>query len=654
MKITSIGTMISADPIVIEFENAEKASEEFYITYDVQMDDGTALPTEITPAAIFGKTQTVTIAGGSYSFDVLIPFGYTAKVYRYAGDDKLELTGPRLDIEDAAIRSRYVVNNGYDLGTEPVYARSHEADLTQGPATYSRRASFSEQEIYLSRKIIVQLSKRTAPVYFNARWALSQENLRGRGSSGFLNQPGGSMWPNILTDDTWNWNSTGACFAVEPENLSGDLLTKYNSHWQYDEETDSYNLDWVFQTNQGEFILNNWEINGYNMDVPFIPEEVWEGNTLISSVGEGAEGTYTTMVVDEAVLHLRQLRIFNNRTQRVYHFTITGARNNMTLTGGNLMAGMGAAPEINFNKIVGVSATDADDTTFQMYYGNEWNTEVSGNLLTDGFMGTFNGDPDLYYANLRFRLLDGYENPVVILKNMMRNQIMDSNQNANGDFDTDKFIAWNKAEEHLNEGKLQQNYLYGPDNEGFYYMRLYNKPGQGSIEEKLYGFKIIAANMRYIVRYMVGTILDPICNTPGRVVRGIFIPYDIENTPFFDPKRNSWDDINSKLNYIDFNLIERYDDNNGRFYDPLLNYNISIVDNIPIDPTGEKEFQKWILVDSNENPIYENEQTIDFFPNTVLRLHDYLKYISALDTELGGMEDNYLVLRIKAVWKNKR
>lgn len=645
-----ISKTISIDPIILDFTDGVR---QFSITYDIRTSDGSELPSEITPSSIFGKTQNIVNEHGSYSFDILIPFGYTAEVLRYDdnSDIPIKLTGKREDIDDESIRSQYVVNNGFPLGTEPVYTSIDTVDLNAGPEEYRRDATFIEDNVINDKLIIVELSKRTDPVYYDMHFALNRNNLSGRGSTGSsLNAPGGNLWPNIITEDNWGWNSNNGCFKDDPRKLSGNLLTLYEKHWIYDEETNSYSLDWIFQTNSGDMILNSFGINRVVFDIPYISEETWEGNTKLSGDGEGAPGTFTEAVVNDATVRLRKVRSFNKNTQQVYYLTIQNARCNMNVTAGNLMQAGSGSPEITYSKIQGISSDGVSKNTFQIYYQNDWIEHKIGDLTTIADLGQFNGDPNIYFAHFKFKLLPGYENPTFVITNLLKDIITDSNKSNSGIFDNTKYIDWDNIESNLDNGKMKQNYLYGPDSDEYYYFRIYNLPSAGNI---LFQADIIATSLKHIIRYMVGYSYDKITNIPGEFRNNLFIPATPDNMPTFDPKRNPWDEFRNKLDYIDDRRIERYDDNNGKFYDIVTNPNIVIVNNIPVDIEDKKVFQKWIIVDGNENPIIKDGNTIDIYPNTALRLEEYVQYMNILDTELGGLENNYFVLRLKSVWTDK-
>ena len=629
-----------------------EVAETFSITYDYKTVDGSTLPSDVTLDFIFGKMPKIVNAGGALSFDVEIPYLYTAEVALYDEDNNvIYLTGKRMDLPDSD-REHYIVNDGWPLGTEPVYTSINTTDLNQGPSKYRRTASFFVDNLDSNKTIIVEISQRTEPCYYDMHWALSRPNLSGRGSSGSdINHLGGTLWPNIVTEDSWGWNSTNGCFKDDPRKLSGNLLNLYNTHWYREEDSSSYTLDWIFQTNSGNFIFNSFGINGVAITPPFVPEEIWEGNTKLGGDGEGSAGTFVRTVINDAEVRIRYVRTFNRQTQRIYWVTITGAQCNMNVTAGNLMQGDSGSPEFVFGQILGVSADGIGEQTVELYVANEWRSVEANEIQTTADLGAFLGDPALYGANFRFKLLPGYENPVFTLVNLMKNQIVETNQNEINTFDFNKYITWNEIENNLNDaGKLKQNYLYGPDEDGFYYLKVHDMPDPNN---KIFELNIVATSLKYIMRYMVGYHYDKITNIPGTIHNGLFIPATPDNMPVFDPKKNTWDDERSKLDYIDDRRIERYDDNNGKFYDTIENTNITIPDNIPIDLSNEKEFQRWIIVDSDETPIEQNNQTIDLYPNDSIRLEDYIDYMNILDTELGGNENNYFVLRLKSVWENK-
>lgn len=150
----------------------------YVINYDVRMADGGDLPPNVTADSVFGKRQHAASEGGSYTFDVLIPFGYTGRVYRYeeGKDGRTELTGDRPDLTDQAQRDRLIVNNGYPIGTEPVWLKSGASDLTRGPAAYTNAGTFLGFDVAENRTLVVELTKRTREPLFDCHEAIALEN----------------------------------------------------------------------------------------------------------------------------------------------------------------------------------------------------------------------------------------------------------------------------------------------------------------------------------------------------------------------------------------------------------------------------------------------------------------------------------------------
>lgn len=626
-----------------------EAGDQIYLVYNVRMSDGSPLPQDITINSIFGKRQTSANYGETYTFDALVPFGYTAKILRYDSEDAdpIDLTGKREDLPED-IRADYVVNDGYPLGMEPIYNGYNSVNTAVGPRKYTREATFYGYEVTGSRTIVAELTKNTREPVFDFHWAIQSIGMNGRGSTGTANQIGGPLWPNIVTEDNWQWQ--GGVFGKDPKTLTGGDLTKYKTHFYLDEDTNTYTLDLVFQTNSGNFLLNLLSINDQAITVPYVPEETWVGNTLTENRGEGYRGTFAETVVDETVVKLRMLRIFNS-TQRVYRLTITGAQHDMVVTSGNLMMFGQGAPELDLRTLFGVSSDGVTHTSCDFYAMGEWELKNQGEPLVSNNLGTFRaGDPTHYKANIRFKVLPGYENPLFVYSSAIGNTILETNGDEDGFYNSDNSVRWDEVEDNLTEsGELKSNYLYGPDEEGYYYIRLYNFPSEGN--NKMLNFDVIASALKYVIRYMVGNVYDETTNIPGEIIEGSFIPAKIDNMPSFDPKRNPWDGLRDKTTYVDDNAIERYDDNNGKFYDSVTYTNTTIADNIPIDSTDTKQFKNWVVVDRNEDPILVDGTLFEINANTAVRLEYFLPYAILLDKELGGDEDNYHVIRLKTAWE---
>lgn len=640
---------LSENPIILQvFDEVQKV----HITYEVKMADGSQLPQNITAASVFGKTQTESNYGGSYSFDVTIPYGYTAQVFAKNENtgEVIDLTGKREDIVDLAEREARVVNNGFALGVEPVYIGVNQMDLEKGPSAMRVEATFYDDQIDSDRKITVELTKRKYEPYFDMHYAIDTENLRGRGSAGTLNEIGGNLWPNIITEDTWKWEN--GVFAKDPATLSGNDLVKYLSHWQK-QPNGSYNLDFVFQTNQGNFIFNSLGINGEYIELPFVPQQIWNGNTLVQDNGEDAPGSITESIVEGARVTVRFVRIFNNETQRVFEIKITNARTNMVVTAGNLMMGLGGAAEYVAERTHGISNSHDEVGTYEYYStSNEWVSADQGQVITTNNFRTNYGDADKYYANIRFKMLKGFEKPCYKWYSRLANRVEETNMDEMELVIPETNIAWSDVNNYLENNKLAPNYIYGPDEENFYYIRLVTLPDRAN-NNLLFGLQIIASSMKYIVRYFAGAANDDITNIPTVIENGVRIPADIIDMPQFDTDNHVWDEYTQKNDFINGVFMRRYDDNNNRFYDAEKRYSIIVDKDIPIDVTGTKEFVNWVVVDDQERPIIIDDAPITIEPSTAIKVTDYIPYAVPLGKEFGGNENNYYMIYIKGCWKNK-
>lgn len=129
------------------------AKDEFKINYNITGDtDG------ITIDSIFGANRQKTTVNQSYSFDVKIPAGYTAKVYRNGIEITHNGTGN---------------TNGYPLGTEPVYKKNNDdtitPDMSSGPSSLVLEETFYDNDVTEEHNIEVELTRNTSTLTFDAR-----------------------------------------------------------------------------------------------------------------------------------------------------------------------------------------------------------------------------------------------------------------------------------------------------------------------------------------------------------------------------------------------------------------------------------------------------------------------------------------------------
>lgn len=586
--------------------------QEVIISYEVRMHDGSHLPSGINVNTVFLQTQSISNINGSYAFDVQIPYGYTGRVLRYnfAGTRFVDFTA-----EDKSI------NNGYPLGTEPVYDKNANPILTEGPATMKVFSTFYDDKVTEDRRIVVELTPKTQDPIFDMHNILTTAGLSGRGSTGTMNKIGGSLWPNITTEDNWDWNKS--VFAKDPQTLSGGDLTKYQSHWMKQQDG-SYTLDLVFQSNSGGFILNSWELNRVFIPVPFMPQSTWNGSNCIEDLGENAEGTFTKTVINGATITLTYVRTFNNTTQQVYHLVIENARTNFTVTNGNLAMNIGA-PELTAETVTGVYAEDPAVQSFQFYYQDWVHKNLSDNVVMQN-MNTA-GDRDHYGANVRFKIMTGYEIPSYTYKAPMINKTVEGTIQEDNTIKENSVISWDKVQEYLENGILPANFIFGPDENGWFYIKIHTLPTDaGGLH--FMSLNLIATKISYIVRYMSDIAAD--------------------NMPMFNPEKNPWDENKDKIAYISGAHIAEYDDNDGNFYDVVSYPNIVVKNITPRDKQNLRRFSYWSVVDSEDN-ISPTNPIVHL--NTALKIAELAPYATKLAGELGGKDHNYYIIRLKAVWE---
>ena len=660
---------------------------------------------------VFGGQNPSSTTNGAISFPVTIPYGYTAKVYRYNYNeeteewlkDYTELTGDRGDLkEEPDQQEAKIVNEGYALGTEPTYKGDTKGVYLaeNSPSAKRMSAVFFDDQIKQNRRIVVALIPDEKDPIFDAHWWLQTGNASdgstGRGTVAknekvtnpedkddwwyepkLMNRTDGKGG-NIESEDGWNWNSSNNpsnAFNKDPGTLGGDAENNYGMHW-YKDKDDTWTLVWAFQTNSSnDFIMNSLELNGTYIDIPFKPHYNWVGdiNGYDQEAGNSKEEyTKTATLPDGAKVELTYYRYFftsvvPRNPQRVYILTITGARSNVTITGGNLMQYGNGAPEYVATVLSGVTAKEDGVDSFG-YYSN-YNTWEIQNKVTIQVQEKFNsptaaqlkgttnfdGDPNRYFANLRFQLQTGYENPVYLWQDRVSGDDLEGNRSENGTQKDGSIIPWSDVSQYLDGDKLKTGYIYGPvveDDGEWYYIRISekNKPQEGVGNHKMCVLNLTATAMRYMVRYMVGKEGDPITNSPSEK-NG-----NVQGMPEFSTDNDSWDDdlIPKEGGGLEGEHLERYDDNNGSFYDRQTTSTIPISDATPTTKDGKKFFLYWVLVDKDERPIKDkNDKYIIVHPNTTIDLATFAKHGVSLNQDIGGTDNNYYVIRLKGVWSDE-
>ena len=662
------------------------AVNEYTYSYEIQLNGEDVTNEIVDPTAsnpvtwlqtIFAGQNPSSTTNGAISFTVTIPYGYTARVLRYEYDNAKDVW-KKDPIDLTSKGAPRPVNGGYPLGTEPTYVYVSDGqsvpDTTKGPSAKTMSAVFYDDTIGQNRKIVVELIKDVNDPIFDAHFWLSSKNAEGRGATAenallpdetgyvpnlFWSKGGGNVQPE---KDQWNWND--GVFAKDPQKLTGDDVDTYATHW-YQDTDGTWTLIWAFQTNgnNSNWILNSLELNGEFIDIPFKPQNNWNDGD-VPNTESGTSVTQATLS-NGAAVELTFYRLFNGGgPQRVYILKITGARSNITVTGGNLMLYGGGAPEYVATVLTGVTAKSDGSDCFG-YYSN-WNTWESQDKVaiqvqtnTNGTEAqrrattNFAGDAEHYFANLRFQLQEGYENPVYLWEDRVSGIGLEGSaiRNAHG------VISWEDVKSHLDSsGKLLPNAIYGPvvekDENGrdqeWYYIRIdqSNQPG-GSAGHKMCVLNLTATAMRYMVRYMVGSQSDPFTNAPSEDKN------NVQGMPEFDTSNDSWDDNLQASGGLEGQHLERYDDNNGNFYDRQTTSTIPVSDAVPTTKDEKKFFQYWVLVDKDEKVIKDaNDTPIIVRPNETMDLASFAEYGVALSTDIGGTDNNYYVLRLKGVWSD--
>lgn len=249
---------------------------------------------------------------------------------------------------------------------------------------------------------------------------------------------------NVATIDEWNWNKDGKTL---------NDAVKHKMTQETDQETDetskkaeTYTYRWTWQTNNdNEYVLDTLDINRTGITIPFFVKDSRVANKEgdVAKPGRdpsdpedmGGAGTWfaKTKLPDGALILVECLMQFNsnNNSQRVYRITVTGARNNITVTNMNLMQYNSGAPEIAVYELDGVTgATEKGEdgrdsgvrrTSIQFYdkgTNKGWSENINrGSVHVDDDNGTdYNGDPTVGGANVRFKLASGYSSPAYLLE----------------------------------------------------------------------------------------------------------------------------------------------------------------------------------------------------------------------------------------------
>ncbi|MCH5212974.1 MAG: hypothetical protein J1G06_08160, partial [Oscillospiraceae bacterium] len=328
------------------------------------------------------------------------------------------------------------------------------------------------------------------------------------------------------------------------------------------------------------------------------------------------------------------------------------------------MQGTGA-PEMSVYNLVGVHA-DTGNTTSQMpmieYYtaahenipANQWYKGNLADVLVR--QPNYGGDENHHGANIRFKLADGYGEPFYLYESYLGNVI---NGQASAERMADG-VTFDNAQKvqplpEDNSVKLESQYIYGPDDEGWYYIRLTT---QEDNINKFALLTIIAKPVRYVVRYVPSGDFpaDPDENLEARSPANMPTFDHTNSDPSFQESPNGW----------------QYDDNNGFYYDTVTNNKISITTTVPNDPKNWYKFVDWVIVDAEGNPVQvpPESQTVSLYSgelkgqvgeaaqdnsihitsNRALDVNDVNEY-SIENDGLGGNAVSVRVIRLMPTWE---
>lgn len=620
--------------------------------------------------SIFGASRPLRTTDGAYSFDVSTPFEYEVRLYRQKGNDIGQYTGKGANLMDG-----YSINDGYPLGAEPVYESAENKLLpntAKGPSAMTTRATLYNNLVMEDRVVIAVVTRKAVPKFDAYRLLPSTNNTSGRGCSAYVRIKAKIKGTNEEVEipydyeDLYLWANGGNSkydYYADSRSLGptsslghvkdGNIATADGYRWnnKYDGVSDAdmyynaadgtYSYQWTWQTNNDDaFVLDTLEINGVAIPIPYLPKQSIHAGTIEASTVNGVKGyTAEAKLPDGAVVKVEQLMAFATRPQRVYRFTITGARSNVTLTNMNLFQSASGAPEVSVYSIEGVYAdyTDrvdpAQSPSMQYYdkFGN-WTRSVLADVLVDTTEGiNYNGDAESHYASIRFKLADGYGSPYYICESPYTG-IVDGQATAVRSADgtvTPNVDRIRKMSDLADGEAMDPQYIY-QGGDGWYYIRLTGHPN-----DKFVLLTIGAIQTRYVVHYIPGTDEVPHPNDMPQFEHtiGICPSFLTENTTL---------------------PMKEYDDNAGSFYDTFKNNIISIPSDAygvlqPTDPEGMYLFVDWVLVDDKEEPIEVDGKQFHFFSQAIdlTTIDQYTVY----NDELGDNTVDVYVIRLKPTWR---
>ena len=557
---------------------------------------------------VFGTTRPTETTGGAYSFDITAPYFYTTAVYVETE------TMPRTEIHG-------VSGTQFPLGTEPVYENVFgykvHPNTEKGPAALISQDTFRNDFVTEDRTVIAVLEEKSEPVFDMRAWLRDTPGTgtgkNGRGTSAgeeYVFERDHPGHHDIVPEESWNWGSFYD--EVKPMKREAD---------------GTYSYVWTFQTNSGDnYMLDALEINGVDLTLPFFPKSVADGYTAEIVGTESGVNVYVTEtpLPDGIVAKVEYLYAWKagGHAQRIYRLTVTGARTNVTVSGGNLMMYDFGAPEFVTYSLVGVHA-DTDTPAVQYYDkdSNLWKTAAMSNVVIEK-IDYANGDASVNGANLRFKPADGYGNPYFLWESLHGGAIEGRDGKTQGSAQRlpDGSVANRNEVLPLPEsGILDSRHIY-ESGDGWYYIRVNT---QRAYQIAL--LTVAARPVRYMVHYETET---PEVPAP-------------ENIPVYTPS--------PALTGI--SGAEQYDDNHGAYYDVLTNPLAAISPLKMTDPSGLYVFRYWLVVDETGDPVLdENGQELHFPIGNGMDIPLVNEY-AVRNRVISSDEADIYVINLKPVWK---
>ena len=641
----------------------EYATNEHLVSYELYMDSingSTSLPSGISMDSIFGADRPIKTDNGKYAFTATVPYGYTLELYlQEKGKERKTALG--LDEQG----SYTTVNEGWALGKDPIYDKASGfsvlPDTSQGPSTLTMSGTFYNNEVTLDRTVIGVLKSKAEPTFSfvaiqkrtdgvggggSGRGTVAKEgynweadyeyNVNNKGENPYPNRP--ASWGNLgaTEDRNWNWYTSRLMQPQKMEKTSDG----------------TYSYSFVFQTNDADknYLMDALEVNGIGISIPFWPRYVEPGKGFSAATGTGTSQWFTeTTLPDGAKIRVEYLYVFGN-TQRHYRISVTNARSNVSITGMNLMMYNGGAAEFSAYHFEGVNTGDSQVSAVEFYNkNNQWTTAALSNVYIDqGSTGlNTNGNGAYFGANFRFKLADGYDSPYYLWESTQSGVIPGTDgklqASATRDENTGEVTQWNQVKALSSAGDtLDSQYIYGPDEEGYYYFRVSSqKPYSIAL------LTVVARPVRYVVRYVpsyksVGKTAPTEDSTVGIIDNPSNMPRfthdDVKCHPSFH-----WETTNGINGW-------EYDDKNGDYYDTAVDSVVILPSDSPTDPENNYLFVDWILVDDNFQPVTDESGNEFRYRGSNITLADINQY-SIPNENLGGNDTDIYVLRLMPTWR---